>query len=56
MNETYTTLPAVDLALGRAVLRRATEVAKGNETAVMIYGCQIDRLLDRRLDLMRGAA
>ena len=56
MNQDYPNLPSVDLALGRAALRLSLEKCRSNDTGVLVMRCTIDRLLDRRLDLMRGAA
>jgi hypothetical protein len=48
----YPTLPQVDIALGRASLRRAQYTATGQQVSADMQAAVIDRLLDRRLVLM----
>lgn len=52
---TYNDIPTLDVALGRLVLRRAVERARGGAISVEVYSARIDQLLDRRLELMRAA-
>lgn len=50
--EVYKTIPQVDVAIGRAALRRSTYRALGLDVSVTVQTAVIDRLLDRRLILM----
>jgi len=49
----YPTIPAVDVALGRAAMRIALYRAAGAAVSVLVMGAVIDRLLDRRSALMK---
>ena len=55
MIEDYRTIAEVDRALARAALRRGTYRARRMETSARTQSVVIDRLLDRRLELMAGA-
>lgn len=50
--EAYTTIAQVDRALSRAALRRRTYRDLGMDVSARTQGAVIDRLLDRRLELM----
>lgn len=48
----YHSIPQIALAIGRAALRRATYRATGQDLSANTVTSVIDRLLDRRLELM----
>lgn len=52
MNEDYSTIPQVDVALYRATARQKAYRAAGDVTAVLVMDHVIDRLLARRFVLM----
>lgn len=51
----YKTIDQADLALRRAALRRAVYRSQGQTISADVAGSIIDRLLDRRLELMPPA-
>jgi hypothetical protein len=53
VSEDYTAIADVDIAIGRGALRLAQYRLKGETVAALVQAHVIDRLLDRRLELMR---